>query len=147
MNNIIISAIGSDRPGIVFELTEIIKKHGANIEESKMTRLGSDFVMIMLISIEDKLIKSLILDLESIKELVVTAKDTQSNNIQDGEHCLIELNGADNEGIVNVLSNYLSNKSMNIQNLNTINMLDGYLIGGASQNAKKLIDIVKKSYN
>tara|TARA_B100000029_G_scaffold31402_1_gene29920 strand:+ start:471 stop:1223 length:753 start_codon:yes stop_codon:yes gene_type:complete len=35
----------------------------------------------------------------------------------------------------------------NIQNLNTINMLDGYLIGGASQNEKKLIDIIKKSYN
>jgi len=35
----------------------------------------------------------------------------------------------------------------NIQSLNAINMLDGYLIGGASQNAKKLIDIVKKSYN
>ena len=35
----------------------------------------------------------------------------------------------------------------NIQSLNVINMLDGYLIGGASQNAKKLIDIIKKSYN
>ena len=35
----------------------------------------------------------------------------------------------------------------NIQSLNEINMLDGYLIGGASQNAKKLIDIIKKSYN
>jgi len=35
----------------------------------------------------------------------------------------------------------------NIKNLNTIQMLDGYLIGGASQNAKKLIDIIKKSYN
>jgi len=35
----------------------------------------------------------------------------------------------------------------NIQSLNAINMLDGYLIGGASQNAKKLIDIVRKSYN
>ena len=34
----------------------------------------------------------------------------------------------------------------NIQSLNAINMLDGYLIGGASQNAKKLIDIVRKSY-
>ena len=35
----------------------------------------------------------------------------------------------------------------NIQSLNAINILDGYLIGGASQNAKKLIDIVRKSYN
>jgi len=36
---------------------------------------------------------------------------------------------------------------INIKNLNMINMLDGYLIGGASQNSKKLIDIIKKSYN
>ena len=35
----------------------------------------------------------------------------------------------------------------NINNLNSIDSLDGYLIGGASQNSKKLIDIVKKSFN
>jgi len=35
----------------------------------------------------------------------------------------------------------------NISILNTIKSIDGYLIGGASQNAKKLIDIVKKTYN
>ena len=67
MNKIIISAIGSDRPGIVFELTEIIKIHRANIEESRMTRLGSDFVIIMLISIEDKSIKSLLADYNQLK--------------------------------------------------------------------------------
>ncbi len=40
--------------------------------------------------------------------------------------------------------------SVNPKNINTLNMInniDGYLIGGASQNAKKLIDIVKKTYN
>ncbi len=35
----------------------------------------------------------------------------------------------------------------NINNFNHIDSLDGYLIGGASQNSKKLIDIVKKSFN
>ena len=35
----------------------------------------------------------------------------------------------------------------NINSLNKINSIDGFLIGGASKNAKKLIDIVKKTYN
>ena len=35
----------------------------------------------------------------------------------------------------------------NIEKINQLNLLDGYLIGGASQNSKKLIDIVKKTFN
>ena len=35
----------------------------------------------------------------------------------------------------------------NIRNLKKITTLDGFLIGGASQNPKKFIDIVKKTYN
>ena len=36
--------------------------------------------------------------------------------------------------------------TQNINDLKQINDLDGFLIGGASQNAKKFIDIVKKTY-
>jgi triosephosphate isomerase len=35
----------------------------------------------------------------------------------------------------------------NIKNLKEINNIDGFLIGGASQNSKKFIDIVKKTFN
>ena len=35
----------------------------------------------------------------------------------------------------------------NITILRKINNIDGFLIGGASQNAKKFIDIVKKTYS
>ena len=37
--------------------------------------------------------------------------------------------------------------SKNIHLLNSINNIDGYLVGGASQDAKKFIDIIKKTYN
>ena len=37
--------------------------------------------------------------------------------------------------------------SENIKDLKEINNIDGFLIGGASQNAKKFIDIVKKTYS
>ena len=36
---------------------------------------------------------------------------------------------------------------LNIMNLREINNIDGFLIGGASQNTKKFIDIVKKTYS
>ncbi|MDB9700085.1 triose-phosphate isomerase, partial [Candidatus Pelagibacter sp.] len=35
----------------------------------------------------------------------------------------------------------------NITNLKEINNIDGFLIGGASQNAQKFIDIIKKTYS
>lgn len=37
--------------------------------------------------------------------------------------------------------------SKNIKNLIQIDEIDGFLIGGASQNSNKFIDIIKKSYN
>jgi triosephosphate isomerase (TIM) len=37
--------------------------------------------------------------------------------------------------------------SKNINELKSINNIDGYLIGGASQESKKFIDIIKKTYN
>jgi triosephosphate isomerase (TIM) len=35
----------------------------------------------------------------------------------------------------------------NISELNSVNNIDGFLIGGASQDSKKFIDIIKKTYN
>ena len=35
----------------------------------------------------------------------------------------------------------------NINQLKSINNIDGYLIGGASHDPKKFIDIIKKTYN
>ena len=35
----------------------------------------------------------------------------------------------------------------NIKKLREINQIDGFLIGGASQNSNKFIDIIKKTYN
>jgi triosephosphate isomerase len=35
----------------------------------------------------------------------------------------------------------------NIDELKDINTIDGFLVGGASQNSKKFIDIIKKTFN
>ena len=48
--NLAISAIGSDRTGMVHELTRIITDCGGSIAESRMAALGSEFAMQLLVS-------------------------------------------------------------------------------------------------
>jgi len=127
MHSLIISAVGSDRPGIVSELSGTITSHGGNIEKSRMTRLGSDFTIIMLVTVDPKWEESLVVALQTIQELSITTKGTEANtviageNCKDtaGENCQISLSGADNEGIVKVLSKYLEEKSINIIEMDT----------------------------
>jgi glycine cleavage system transcriptional repressor len=46
----ILSAIGRDRPGLVSELARLVLESDANLEDSRMTILGSDFAVILLCS-------------------------------------------------------------------------------------------------
>ena len=119
MNNLIITAIGSDRPGIVSELSGIITTHGGNVEESRMSRLGSDFAIIMLVSVSTDWEESLGVALKSINDLTISTKHTRIQEIGDNRKYRINLNGADNEGIVKVLSKYLAEKLINILEMET----------------------------
>ena len=127
MNSLIISAVGSDRSGIVSEISGVITSHGGNIEKSRMTRLGSDFTIIMLVMVDSKWEESLLVALQAIKELSITTKSMEPNTVitgenyqvTAGENCQISLRGADNEGIVKVLSKYLAGKFINILEMET----------------------------
>jgi predicted amino acid-binding ACT domain protein len=47
---IAISAIGNDRTGLVYDLTRVVVDCGGNILESRMTALGNEFAMLMLVA-------------------------------------------------------------------------------------------------
>ena len=92
-----------------------------------MTRLGSDFTIIMLVMVDSKWEESLVVALQAIKGLSITTKGTEPNTVitdencqvTAGGNCQISLSGADNEGIVKVLSKYLAGKSINILEMET----------------------------
>lgn len=46
----VLSAVGSDRPGIVAEVAEVIYECGCNLEDSRMALLGSQFALMILLS-------------------------------------------------------------------------------------------------
>jgi len=117
MNRIIITAIGTDKPGLVDEISAIINKNDGNIENSKMIKIDNQFAMIIdfyCIKTLDPIKK----ELESIKELEITYKAAKNSNLPDKSKKYI-LKGADDQGIVNKVSNLFSNQNINIIELNT----------------------------
>lgn len=54
MNRYILAAIGDDRPGIVFRLTTVLAKMGANLANSTMADLEGYFVVVVAFDIEEE---------------------------------------------------------------------------------------------
>jgi len=119
MNEYIITANGLDRIGIVSEISKILTNNGGNIKESRMTKLAGDFVIIMLIEIEST--KTEIEKFLSELNLIISIKNATRVN-QKSKNVItkkIILNGADNEGLVFSLTDFLSKNNINIKNLTT----------------------------
>jgi glycine cleavage system regulatory protein len=49
MNHAILTAIGTDRPGIVDEVSQFIFDRGGNIEDSRMVNLRGQFAIMVLV--------------------------------------------------------------------------------------------------
>ena len=46
---LVISALGEDQPGIVNRLSKVLLDQGCNIEDSRMTVLGGEFAVMLLV--------------------------------------------------------------------------------------------------
>lgn len=121
--HLIISAIGTDRPGLVNELSKIILQANGNIDESRMTVLAGEFAIILQVSgNHDDLVnleKSLsvhmpevgLQHLSKMSHIAPSGKPLQPYHIQ--------VLSIDHPGIVNQLADFFSSREINIQNLQT----------------------------
>jgi len=120
---LVISALGVDRPGIVNELSNIIYTHQLNIEDSRMTVLGGEFAVLLLVSGEQAAIKNfqkLSSGIEQSLQMRLLIKET-TNSIAAGDSIpySVEVAALDNPGIVNNIANFFSSRNINIVNLET----------------------------
>jgi len=124
----ILSAIGSDRPGLAAELARLVLDADANLDDSRMTILGSDFAMILLCSSTSP---------EAADRLAVGAKQLERDHgltilmrhleggprpsLPAASHRLyrIEVAGSDRAGIVAGVCGVLAEHGVNIAELST----------------------------
>ena len=122
--NIVLTLTGSDRVGIVDSVTEILVKVDGNVETSRMARLGGEFAMLMLVSIDEKQLGNLEQGVIRLREqgFQVATKPTELKIEQKYAGWLpyqIEVHGADQEGIVHQVAHYLTQRGINIEAMDT----------------------------
>lgn len=120
---LVISALGADRPGIVDEISNIIYKHSLNIEDSRMTVLGGEFAMLLLVSGEQSSIDAIqtqVNDIGQALQMRLMIKVTSdSAPIENAIPYAVEVSALDHPGIVNNISSFFSQRGINIVNLHT----------------------------
>lgn len=120
---LVLSAIGEDRPGIVDRLSHAAARHGCNIEDSRMTVLGGEFAVLMLVSGPDAAIAELertAPEAGATLGLMMMSKRTRPKAPQPAARPYrIAVTALDQPGLVHELANFFSSRHLNIEALDT----------------------------
>ena len=121
---LVITVTGSDRVGIVDDVTRIILACQANVEASRMARLGGEFAMLMLISVADEQHTALEESLNGLHsqgfELAIRPTEpSPAQNFAGWHSCQIDVHGADHEGIIHEITHHLAKKGANVETIDT----------------------------
>lgn len=122
--NIVLTLTGTDRVGIVEEVTQRLLKLGGNIETSRMSRLGGEFAILMLVSLPSDVSASLdkVISELSARGYKMTTTPTESTYAEahaGWQHYQIEVEGADHEGIIHEIARTLSRSGISIESMDT----------------------------
>ena len=122
MTNMILSVVGSDRPGLTQALAAAVLSAGGNWLESHLSRLGGLYVGSVLVELEADRLEALraavqAVDAQGLEVRIAPALDTPSP--ASGEEVLFSLVGQDRPGIVHQVTAVLSGINVNIEAFDT----------------------------
>ena len=120
----ILFTVGSDRPGIVDDVTTILYEHRANIEDSRMAVLGGCFSIMTLFSCPEQMLDAIASDLKELKArgletFLHEAEDPAARPSQASLPLKFEVMAMDHPGIVQKIVRILHRYDVNIHALNT----------------------------
>ena len=120
---IVLSAIGADRTGVVQDITQVILSCGGNIEESRMTTLGSEFAVLMLVSGNWHTLTRLESALEKLTkngDLAVSIRKTGARaSREDRVPYAVDVVSLDQQGIVFNLADFFAARDVEIADVST----------------------------
>ena len=122
-NYLVVSALGQDKPGLVNDFSRAVLESGCNVEDSRMTVLGGEFAIILLVSGNWSSIAKLESSLPALGErlgMTVISKRTDERKVKDRFlPYAVDVISIDHPGIVHHLANFFSSRDINIENLDT----------------------------
>jgi glycine cleavage system transcriptional repressor len=120
---IAISAIGNDRVGLVHDLSKVIADCGGNISESRMTALGSEFAVLMLIAGNWHSVARIETELKKLAEtsgITLQVRRTDERAVREDQvPYSVDVVCLDQAGIVSALSGFFAARGIDISEMNT----------------------------
>lgn len=120
---IAISAIGNDRIGLVHDLSKAVADCGGSISESRMTALGSDFAMLLLVSGNWHSIARIETELNKLAEtsgITIQLRRTAERAVrEDMIPYSVDVVCLDQAGIVSAVSGFFAARGIDIGELST----------------------------
>lgn len=122
--HLVFTLTGSDRVGLVEDITEVLLKYQGNVETSRMARLGDQFAILMLVSIPEDQFDALRQGLRGLRDegYKVTTSPTEpgyATRYSGWVPYQVKVNGADHEGIIYDITRYLADNGINIETMDT----------------------------
>jgi glycine cleavage system regulatory protein len=121
MKTLILTVIGSDRPGLTQALADAVLEAGGNWLESHLAKLGGKYVGSVLVEVPDERVGALEAASRRIDAagLSVTVLDAAGGETMPGQPLTLELVGQDRPGIVREVTAVLADLNVNIEDLVT----------------------------
>ncbi|MBP7736766.1 MAG: ACT domain-containing protein [Spirochaetes bacterium] len=122
---IVLTAVGSDRPGLVDEISSFLAARKINIEDSRMAVLGGEFAVVLLASGAKDMVEKLggqLAALEKNTGLSVQVKSTvapQERKITPSMPHRLVATSMDHPGIVHEITRILHKRNINIESMET----------------------------
>jgi glycine cleavage system regulatory protein len=122
MNSLVMTVLTEDKPGLVDTIASMIKEHGGNWLESRMSRLGGRFAGILRVDIPSEKQAEFLQackKLESKGWTIVAHRDDSTPTSAESKEMILDIIGQDRPGIVQQISHALALSKVNIEDLHT----------------------------
>lgn len=115
--SLVLTVIGTDRPGLVEALSETIAAHGASWLESRMAHLAGQFAGLLRVAVPEERAAELAgalrgLDARGLRVIVETAEAAADDS---APRVRLDLVGLDRPGIVREISHALAERGVNVE--------------------------------
>ena len=124
---VMLSALGSDQPGLVAQITKYVADRGANVDDSRMVALGGVFGVMLLASGSEEEAERLLADVGTLEReaklrvLAHRATDpaAKGRHSESGVLLSVTASAFDREGILMEISDLMRSTGGNIVELDT----------------------------
>lgn len=123
-HHLVLTAVGSDRPGIVDEVAAFIAERGGNLEDSRMVNLHGQFAMVLLVSAPPDAVTRICDDLDDLcarsrLRAEVHPADMAAAGGRPAVPCRLAITAMDHPGLVQAVAHLLHEEAVNIESVDT----------------------------